>query len=142
MCDTEHMFHQFHVRKEDQDYLRFLWWDNGDLHAQPSVYRIRVHLFEAVSSPGCANYSLRYIAAQGKGHFSEASTHFIKRNFYVGDGLISVSTKDKAIQLVSEARQLCSAGKLRIHFQPSRATCINAKRGLCRNGTKSRHNLR
>lgn len=31
------------------------------------------------------------------------------------DGLISVPTEVEAIQLISEARQLCSAGKLRIH---------------------------
>ncbi|XP_028261477.1 uncharacterized protein LOC114435739 [Parambassis ranga] len=115
MCDIERMFHQFHVRKEDQDYLRFLWWDNGDFQTQPSVYRMRVHLFGAASSPGCANYGLRHIAAQGRGQFSEASIHFIERNFYVDDGLISVSTKEEAVQLISESRQLCNNGKLRIH---------------------------
>lgn len=47
MCDIECMFHQFRVRAEDQDYLRFLWWDNGDFHSSPSVYRMRVHLFGA-----------------------------------------------------------------------------------------------
>lgn len=115
MCDIERMFHQFHVKAEDQDYLRFLWWDNGDFQAQPSVYRMRVHLFRAASSPGCANYGLKYVAIRGRGHFNEASIRFIERNFYVDDGLISVFTIDEAIQLVSEARQLCSAGKLRIH---------------------------
>lgn len=65
MCDIECMFHQFRVRAEDQDYLRFLWWDNGDFHSSPSVYRMRVHLFGAASSPACANFGLKYIAAQG-----------------------------------------------------------------------------
>ena len=115
MCDIERMFHQFHVRAEDQDYLRFLWWDDGDFQSEPSVYRMRVHLFGAASSPGCANYGLKHIAAQGQGRFSEASICFIERNFYVDDGLTSVATVDEAIQLVSEARQICSAGKLRIH---------------------------
>lgn len=115
MCDIERMFYQFHVRAEDQDYLRFLWWDDGDFQSQPSVYRMRVHLFGAASSPGCANYGLKHIAAQGQGLFSEATIRFIERNFYVDDGLTSVSTDEEAIQLVSEARQLCSAGKLRIH---------------------------
>lgn len=40
MCDIEHMFQQFHVKTEDQDYLRFLWWDDGNFHAQPSIYRM------------------------------------------------------------------------------------------------------
>ncbi|XP_026224932.1 uncharacterized protein LOC113168143 [Anabas testudineus] len=115
MCDIECMFHQFHVSPDDQDYLRFLWWDNGDFQSSPSIYRMRVHLFGAASSPGCANYGLRFIAAQGQGRFSEASIRLIERNFYVDDGLISVSTDEEAIQLVSEARELCSTGKLRIH---------------------------
>lgn len=115
MCDIERMFHQFHVRAEDQDYLRFLWWDNGDFESEPSVYQMKVHLFSATSSPACANYGLKHIAAQGQGSFSEASIRFIERNFYVDDGLISVSTEAEAIQLISEARQLCSSGKLHIH---------------------------
>ncbi|XP_061759534.1 uncharacterized protein LOC133554580 isoform X7 [Nerophis ophidion] len=32
MCDVERMFHQFHVVKEHQDYLRFLWWDKDFQH--------------------------------------------------------------------------------------------------------------
>ncbi|XP_025999410.1 uncharacterized protein LOC113007157 [Astatotilapia calliptera] len=115
MCDIERMFHQFHVKAEDQDYLRFLWWDDGNFQAQPSVYRMRVHLFGAASSPGCANFGLKHVAAQGHGHYSETTIQFIERNFYVDDGLTSVATKDEAIKLVKEARQLCSAGKLRIH---------------------------
>ncbi|KAL3989127.1 hypothetical protein ACER0C_013445 [Sarotherodon galilaeus] len=115
MCDIERMFHQFHVKAEDPDYLRFLWWDDGNFQAQPSVYRMRVHLFGAASSPGCANFGLKHVAAQGHGHYSKTTIQFIERNFYVDDGLTSVATKDEAIKLVKEARQLCSAGKLRIH---------------------------
>ncbi|TWW62964.1 hypothetical protein D4764_04G0016110 [Takifugu flavidus] len=85
VCDVERMFHQFHVRPEDQDYLRFLWWENGDLESPPSVFRMRVHLFGAASSPGCANFGLKHIALE------------------------------EAIQLVEEARKLCSVGKLRLH---------------------------
>ena len=32
MCDAEKMFH---VRPEHQDYLRFSWWENGDLECPP-----------------------------------------------------------------------------------------------------------
>lgn len=115
MCDIERMFHQFHVKPHDQDYLRFLWWDKGNLETPPAVYRMRVHLFGAASSPGCANFGLKHIAAQGQDRFSEASIKFIERNFYVDDGLTSVPTAEEAIKLVQEARQLCSIGKLRLH---------------------------
>ncbi|KAL7849158.1 hypothetical protein SRHO_G00207810 [Serrasalmus rhombeus] len=115
MCDIERMFHQFHVKPEDQDYLWFLWWENGSLGVQPSTYRMKVHLFGAASSPGCANYALKHIAAEGEGCFSDDTIKFIQRNFYVDDGLTSVTSTKEAIQLVKEARELCSTGKLRLH---------------------------
>ncbi|XP_054594125.2 uncharacterized protein [Nothobranchius furzeri] len=115
MCDIERMFHQFHVKAEDRDYLRFLWWENGDLETKPSIYRMKVHLFGAVSSPGCANFGLRHLATLGKGQYSESTIHFIENNFYIDDGLVSVPTEQEAIQLVRESRELCNTGKLRLH---------------------------
>ena len=47
MCDIKKMFHQFHVAEADRNYLRFLWWKQGDLKSQPSEFRIKVHLFGA-----------------------------------------------------------------------------------------------
>lgn len=115
MCDVERMFHQFRVRPEDQDYLRFLWWEHGDLESSPSVFRMRVHLFGAASSPGCANFGLKHLATEGQEQFSQAAVKFIQRNFYVDDGLVSVMTDTEAVQLVKEARQICSTGNLRLH---------------------------
>lgn len=51
LCDIEKMFHQFHVKEEDRNYFRFLWWKDGDTTTQPQEYRMKVHLFGAVSSP-------------------------------------------------------------------------------------------
>lgn len=115
MCDIERTFHQFHIRKKDQDYLRFLWWEKGDLDAVPSVYRMKVHLFGAASSPGCANFDLKHLAAQGQGQFQESAIRFIQRNFYVDDGLASVPSENEAIQLIEDPRKLCATGKLRLH---------------------------
>ncbi|XP_062421503.1 uncharacterized protein LOC134132867 [Pungitius pungitius] len=115
MCDVERMFHQFHVRPEDQDYLRFLWWENGDLESSPSIFRMKVHLFGAASSPGCANFGLKHLAAESRDQFDQKTVKFIERNFYVDDGLVSVASDAEAINLIKEARQLCSTGKLRLH---------------------------
>ncbi|KAK0146795.1 hypothetical protein N1851_013915 [Merluccius polli] len=115
MCDVERMFHQFCVAKKHQDYLRFLWWDNGDLNSKPSVYRMKVHLFGAASSPGCSNFGFKHLASQGLGKFSEESVKFIQRSFYVDDGLISVDSPGEAIHLIEESRALCRTGNLRLH---------------------------
>ncbi|KAL4008001.1 hypothetical protein ACER0C_001853 [Sarotherodon galilaeus] len=115
MCDVERMFHQFHVAPKDQDYLRFLWWEDGNMEKSTSVFRMRVHLFGAASSPGCANFGFKHIAAQGENKFSEATVKFMQRNFYVDDGLVSVDSVQEGIQLVKEARELCATGKLHLH---------------------------
>jgi len=113
MCDVERMFHQFHVVKEHQDYLRFLWWDKGDLNSEPSVYRMKVHLFGADSSPGCCNFELKHIASQGRNKFSKETVEFIQRGFYVDDGLVTSTAE--AIQLVKESRALFKTGNLHLH---------------------------
>ena len=59
ICDVEQMFHQFKVDTKHRDFLRFLRWDGGNYDARPTEYRMCVHLFGAVSSPGCANFGLK-----------------------------------------------------------------------------------
>lgn len=113
-CDVEKMFHRFHVSEEDRDYFRFLWWENGDTSSEPREYRMKVHLFGAASSPGCANYCMKYLASQNEKEHPAAAS-FIRKNFYVDDGLISVDSVDTAIQLVKEAQSVCAKGKLRLH---------------------------
>ena len=61
-ADVEKMFYQFKVNEEHRDFLRFLWWEDGDLSTAPSEYRMTVHVFGAASSPGCANFALRRAA--------------------------------------------------------------------------------
>ena len=48
MGDIQAMFHQVKVAEEDRDFLRFLWWPDGDITKDPAQYRMTVHLFGAV----------------------------------------------------------------------------------------------
>ncbi len=114
ICDIEKMFHQFYVSPELRNYLRFLWWEDGDLEAEPQEYQMAVHLFGAASSPGCANFGLKYLARQHKEEYPSASA-FVEKNFYVDDGLISVPSVEEAKELIAEARELCKRGGLRLH---------------------------
>lgn len=126
ICDVERMFQRFHVSQEDRDYLRFLWWENGDTNLEPKEYRMKVHLFGAASSPGCANYGMKYLACQNEREYPAAAS-FIKKNFYVDDGLISVKNVDAAIKLIQEARNVCAKGKLRLHkFMSNNRTVLES----------------
>ncbi|KAK3738374.1 hypothetical protein QZH41_005730 [Actinostola sp. cb2023] len=122
MCDIEKMFHQVKVRNDCRDYLRFLWWDNADLEGEPKSYRMTVHLFGAVSSPGCANYGLKKTADDFREECGERAADFIKEDFYVDDGLKSVSTVEDAVSLIKDTRTLCSKGGFRLHKFTSNAT--------------------
>ncbi|KAJ8347490.1 hypothetical protein AAFF_G00192870 [Aldrovandia affinis] len=62
--------------------------------------------FGASSSPGCANFGLKYLARQHKDDYPSASA-FIEKNFYVDDGLTSVPSIEEAKKLIVEAQELC-----------------------------------
>ncbi len=113
-CDVEKMFHRFHVSPDDRDFLRFLWWENGNTEKEPKEYRMRVHIFGAASSPGCANYGMKYLASKYEKDYPLAAS-FIRKHFYVDDGLVSVNSIEKANKLVKEAQEVLAKGKLCLH---------------------------
>ena len=114
-CDIEAMFHQFEVPVEHRDYLRFLWWKDGDYTSKPVDYRMCVHIFGATSSPACANFGLKQ-AARDYGHkFSPSAARFITQDFYVDDGLISMSSETEVIKLIQETSEMCRMAGLNLH---------------------------
>lgn len=110
VCDVEKMFHRFHVSPDDRDFLRFLWWEEGNSEREPKEY----HASAYFSSPGCANYGMKYLASKYERDYPMAAS-FIRKNFYVDDGLVSVDSIEKANKLVSEAQEALAKGKLRLH---------------------------
>ncbi|XP_035989441.1 uncharacterized protein LOC118561455 [Fundulus heteroclitus] len=96
MADIQAMFHQVYVPEKHRDFLRFLWWPNGNTSQVPQEYRMTVHLFGAVSSPSCANYALRRTAEDNAQQFPVEVVSTIKHNFYVDDCLKSLPTADEA----------------------------------------------
>ena len=115
ICDIEAMFHQFIVHPIHRNYLRFLWWQNGNFDLMPDEYRMTVHLFGATSSPACANFALKKIANDYESKHGSEAAEFIRNNFYVDDGLISVATPEEGISLVKATQNLCAEGGLRLH---------------------------
>ena len=114
-CDIEGMFHQVKVDVEHRNYLRFLWWEDGNFDSEPLEYRMTVHLFGATSSPGCANFALKKTATDFEARFGSEAANFVKKNFYVNDGLKSVPTAEAAISLVKNTKALCQKGGFNLH---------------------------
>ena len=104
-ADIQSMFYQVRVSNGDSSFVRFLWWENGDMARELQEYQMLVHLFGAISSPAFANFALRKTAEGHKDSFSLEVTNTVKGNFYVDDclfhpsqTLLRVSTAYKAGQ--------------------------------------------
>lgn len=110
MGDIQAMFYQVNAPEEDRDFLRFLWWPDGDVTKEPVEYRMNVHLSGAVSSPSCASYALRKTVEDNQSEFAAEVLQSVKQNFYVDDRLKSSATEEEAIWTMRELVALCGRG--------------------------------
>ena len=93
-----------------RDYLRFLWWPEGDLSAELAEYQMNVHIFGAISSPSCANLALKSIADDFSNEISQETADTLRSNFYVDDCLRSEDTEEIAMERLNEVMSACSMG--------------------------------
>ena len=77
-----------------------------------------VHIFEAKSSPCCANKALNLTAQDNEESYSPEVIKAVRRNFYVDDVFKSVPTNEQGIPIrpnqVIEGRWLLSHKSLRV----------------------------
>ena len=96
-ADIEKMFHMIRLPQKDMDYLRFLWFENNDLSKEPAIYRMKVHIFGATSSPAIANFALKKSLQENPDSSTSSS-------FYVDDMLNSFEDDETAIAAVADVR--------------------------------------
>ena len=114
-CDIEQMFHNFYVNPEHRDFLRFLWFEKNDLSGPIVEYNMDVHLFGAASSPGVANFCLHQTAESNRATYGNPAADFLRKDFYVDDGLKSLPTVSQALKLIKDCQEMCAQDKLRLH---------------------------
>ena len=108
-ADIEAMFYQVKVAPEDCDMLRFLWWPGGQITNEIQEYRMKVHVFGAVSSPSCANFALRQVAEECEPTKPKVA-NVIRKAFYVDDMLQSFSSESEAVAVSTETKETLQAG--------------------------------
>ena len=101
-ADIEKMFNQVRLSNEDKDYHRFMWYPNNDLNSEPSIYRMKVHIFGATSSPAVANFALKKSVENEN---SEQVRNIVENSFYVDDLMHSFSDETEAIKCAEQVKR-------------------------------------
>ena len=100
-ADNEQMFYSFYVREDHRNYLRFLW------------YSLCVHVFGNTASPAVATFGLRKTVENCEDSDVKG---FVNKNFYVDDGLVSLPTSEKAIDLMKRTQNVFKKeGNIKLH---------------------------
>ncbi|KAM9828380.1 uncharacterized protein ACBT44_022570 [Syngnathus typhle] len=113
--DVQQMFYCFEVREDHRDYLRFLWYENNDPDKDICEYRMKVHVFGNSPSPAVAIYCMRRAAVEGEEEHGQDAKQFIKRHFYVDDGLASTTTSEEAVEILTNAQNMLAQSNLKLH---------------------------
>ena len=106
-ADIEAMFLQVGVPKDDSRCLRFLWREDSEQRRE--VYEYTRHVFEAKSSPTCANYALHQVAKDNAKE-DDNLVKAVQRNFYMDEFLKSVGTPQEAIEIYQKVREILNKG--------------------------------
>ena len=112
--DIRGMFHQVRVPPDDCHALRFLWWPNHNLDAEPVDFQMLVHIFGAASSTSVAGFALRQVAIEYKAGVSQHVISTVLENFYADDCLQSADVPSEVIELVAQLKLLLSQGGFKL----------------------------
>ncbi|XP_069139397.1 uncharacterized protein [Argopecten irradians] len=66
-------------------------------------------------SPAAASYGLRKAAKDAETDYGSDVYYFVQNNFYVDDGLISESTPEEAVSLLTRTQAALATGHIRLH---------------------------
>ena len=107
-ADIKEMFHQVRIRKEDQNFQRFLW-RNGDLTRDPDTYVMEVMTFGAACSPCSAQFAKNKNALEFENQYPRAVKSILNHH-YVDDLLDSTDSVKDAIRLAKDVANVHKKG--------------------------------
>ena len=84
-ADIKGMFYNVGIPKDDRDFMRFLWFEDGDPNKGIVEYCLTHQVPGLTDSPSNACFALRQLAKDNVEQVSEATCTAIKESFYVDD---------------------------------------------------------
>lgn len=124
--DIKEMFHRFFIRREDRQFLRFLWRDR--VTSDVVVHVMDVAIFGATCSPSSAQY-IKNLNAQKFEVESPRAVAAITNYHYVDDYLDSFPTAEEAVKVGSEVKRIHAEGGFEIRNFLSNDPAIAAQVG-------------
>ncbi len=108
MGDVRAMFYNCVVPKKQRPYLRYFWFENGDLDGEIKEYQLTVHLFGGTWSPGVALFCLKKAAMEQVDKFGPDVIDAICRQFYIDDFLNSMDDFNQSAMNIRGVRECLS----------------------------------
>ena len=105
------MFYFFEVDEVHRNFLRFFWYEDNNIEKPLVEYRMSRHVFGNSPSPAIATYGLHKYVKE----CDEDVQTFVYEDFYVDDGLTSLSSVDQAIDLIKRTQVALGCSTLRLH---------------------------
>ena len=68
MANIQAMFYQGKVPEKQRSFLRFLWWNEGNMDFEIADHEMCIYFFGAISSPSSGNYALRKAAVNNSNY--------------------------------------------------------------------------
>lgn len=109
IADIRKAFLQIRLNENDKEYLRFLWWEEGDPNCLKIFRHCRV-VFGIKSSPFLLGATINYHLDRMPEEFQKTSQH-LKKAMYVDNCVASVETKEELEKFISESRQIMTKGQ-------------------------------
>lgn len=111
LADIQKMYLQILVTKQDADYQRVLWREEGNKEIKD--YRMVRVMFGTASAPYLAVRTLQQIAEDEGDRYPKARK-VIKEDFYMDDLMSGEETEEEAIKLANEISKILSKGGFKL----------------------------
>lgn len=124
IADIEKAFLNVGVKENEQDYLRFLWFEDiKKEHPEIVVYKFRTLVFGLVCSPFLLNVTIRSHLAK----YADQDESFVKNvleSLYVDDYISSFESNEEALEHYRKLKSVFSAGGFNMRKRDSNSEVL------------------
>ncbi|GFT26225.1 integrase catalytic domain-containing protein, partial [Nephila pilipes] len=97
----------------DRNYLRFLWWQDGDPNIV-KIYRYCRVVFSIKSSPFLLGDTLDYHLDRVSDDY-KSTAQLLKKSMYADNCVASVANRSELIKFIEESKEIMALGKFDLH---------------------------